>query len=87
MSPKDESDLRRLVKLEYKVREFRLSTCEGKERLPSFSAAEHRSKIIAHRFSERMAPYHCRLCGFWHVGGGVEKTPAQCRRDRRRIEL
>lgn len=49
------------------------SSCAGKKTFDSFALASRiaaRSRRRGGRKSERLAPYHCRLCGSWHVGSG-----------------
>jgi hypothetical protein len=40
----------------------------GRKKQYTRAAAKFAAENIRHRLSERAEEYHCKTCGFWHVG-------------------
>lgn len=49
------------------------SGCSGKERFQSNSHA----RLVQQRMGKPVQEYHCRHCGFWHVGGKSTMATSQ----------
>lgn len=46
----------------------KLASCQGKHPYPSFEAAAGVASLQSHRKKQRVAPYKCVVCGWYHVG-------------------
>lgn len=60
------------------------SSCFGKAKL-TYSQAAKSAKNMTRRTDETLRPYHCRYCGYFHMGGTVrnlDKRKEQRYRDR-----
>jgi hypothetical protein len=53
---------------------FEAASCEGKEAFTSGAlahrVAQRRLRARRDRHNRRLVPYHCRVCGLVHLGGG-----------------
>lgn len=48
---------------------FKQASCEGKQQLSKSVAVK-----IAKRCMKSISPYHCKFCGYWHVGTNTGKV-------------
>ncbi len=55
--------------------------CSGKRQYPGFKDAQRvAEKVRQNKDGERMAPYRCRHCQSWHIGGGGITPAARARK-------
>jgi predicted Zn-ribbon and HTH transcriptional regulator len=47
--------------------------CGNKKPYQTFKHAEYDSRDIRRKYNEVSVPYHCRHCGFFHVGEPLTK--------------
>lgn len=65
MTPADERELRRLIRIDARLR---LTHCFGKRKYTSKAAAVRNTLYERHHTTEA---YRCRCCGRWHRGSSI----------------
>lgn len=71
-------ELRKLVQYDARRRGFVATSCQGKHRFPSFSAA---GETIGPRLRRVAKAYHCPACNGWHIGGVQSGRQARLARE------
>jgi hypothetical protein len=52
------------------VRPVNSASCGGKEAL-TWTEAERRARGLRRKTGKHVTPYHCRQCGFRHIGNSI----------------
>lgn len=66
MKPEDFRELRHLAQYDARRRGYVAISCQGKHKFDSFTAA---SGTMRRELRRQAKPYHCGVCGGWHIGG------------------
>jgi hypothetical protein len=49
-------------------RHVRQNQCGHKRHYPGVKAAKSAAVLLFRRTGEKLASYHCKFCGCWHIG-------------------